>query len=117
MITVIDALTSTKAGGYDALTELRMTSAPNSKYILPGAIPMHPKLSKVHLSLLKLFAVLFNHQNKGYWLISVLGQCDRNVENETFQTMSYLLFNSVFRFIILLLPFYLSSMAPMLLIY
>ena len=32
------ALTLTKAGGYDALGEIRMTSAPSSKYILPGAI-------------------------------------------------------------------------------
>ena len=93
MITVIVALTSNKAGGYDALTETKTTSDPSSKYILPGATPMHTNLSKVHLSLLQLFPVLFNYQNKGYWLISVLGLCDRNVENETFQTMSYLLFN------------------------
>ena len=60
------------------------------------------KLTKVHLSLLKLFPVLFNHKNKGNWFVSGLRQCDRNVENETFQTMSYLLFNSVFGFTILL---------------
>ena len=66
MITVIVAITSTKAGGCDALTELRMTSAPSSKYILPGATPMHTKLGKVHLSLLQLFPVLFNHKSKGY---------------------------------------------------
>ena len=32
------ALTLTKAGGYDALGEIRRASAPSSKYILPGAI-------------------------------------------------------------------------------
>ena len=102
IITVIVTLTSAKAGGYDALTEIRMASAPSSKYILPGATPMHPKLSKVHLGLLQLFPVLFSYQNKGYWLISRLGQCDRNVENETVHIMSYLLFYSVFRFTILI---------------
>ena len=69
-ITVIVALTLNKAGGCDALTELRMASAPSSKYILPGAAPMHTKLSKVRLGPLQLFPVLFNHKNKGFWLIS-----------------------------------------------
>ena len=32
------ALTLTKAGGYDALGEIRMSSALSNKYILPGAI-------------------------------------------------------------------------------
>ena len=102
IITVIVALTSTKAEGYDVLTEIRMASTPSSKNILLDSTPMHPKLSKAHLGLFKLFPVLLNHKNKEYWLISRLGQCDRNVENETVHTMSYLLFNSVFRFTILL---------------
>ena len=55
----IVALTLTKAGGYEALTEIRMTSAPNNKYTLPGATLMHTKLSKAHLGPLQLFPVLF----------------------------------------------------------
>ena len=70
MITVIVAITSTKAGGYDALTETKTTSDPSSKYILPGATPMHTKLSKVRLGPLQLFPVLFNHKNEGYWSIT-----------------------------------------------
>ena len=38
LIADIIALTLTKAGGYDALGEIRMDSAPSNKYIFPGAI-------------------------------------------------------------------------------
>ena len=38
IIANIVALTLTKAGRYNALGEIRMSSAPSNKYILPGAI-------------------------------------------------------------------------------